>query len=352
MKKFSILCGLAFSFLGNAQIPTNGLLDYWQLNDNVSNSVSQGQSLTYQSIFVCNQEDLTTPIYASIYSPLFFEAGPSESSQKGYHVSMKSFNQNYLCYSLMNPNGYNQPFTGNYQNYLYTPSDYNFGSNSRSVAMWIKRYAASNSQHADYAFFTGGTSGNQGFTMQLNSGSAYVGTYGQSVTQGTIPIDELWHHYVAIYHNNMCYIYFDGQLLASGNAGSDVNTTAGPMYFGVESGNLAYDNIMVYDRQLTAAEVQAIYNTQLNGESSASLSNAELNDLGLFPNPASTEFTVTNLEVGGRLTIMDISGKVVFASTVDSDLFIVKSSDFVDGMYCVQFESNGRVSQKKLVIKK
>jgi hypothetical protein len=194
--------------------------------------------------------------------------------------------------------------------------------------MWVKRYSASNSQHADYAFFTGGTANNQGFTMQMGGGSVVVATYGQSITQGTIPVDTLWHHYVAMYHNNMCYIYLDGELLASGNAGTDVNTSVGPMYFGVESGDLAFDNIMVYNRQLTAAEVETIYNTQLNGESSASLLEQGVNDIQIFPNPASTQFTLTNLSDGGNLTIVDVSGKTVFSETVNSEVFTVNSNDF------------------------
>ena len=352
MKKITLCSVLAMTLIGNAQIPTNGLLDYWQLNDNINNSVSQGQALTYQTFYVCNEADLTTPIYAPIYGAEYFTPGPSEANQKGYHVSLKSINQQYFCYSLMNTNGYSETFSGNYQNYLFTPTDYNFGSNSRSVAMWVKRYAASNSQHADYAFFTGATSNNEGFTMQMGGSSVVVGTFGQSITQGTIPVDTLWHHYAAIYHNNMCYIYFDGELLASGNAGANVNTAVGPMYFGVESGNLAYDNIMVYNRQLTADEVETIYDTQLNGESSASLFEQDANDIQIYPNPASTQVTLSNLSDGGRLTIVDVSGKTVFSETVNSEIFTVNSNDFVAGMYYVQFENNGHVSQKKLVISK
>lgn len=352
MKNLSILCVLAFSFLGSAQIPTNGLLDYWKLNLNLNNEVNQGQFLSPQSIFVCYDADLTTPVYASIYGSAFYVAGPSETNLSGYHVGLQPFSEQFICYSIMNPNGYNESFSGNYQNYLFTPNDYNFGSNSRSVAMWVKRYSASNPQHTDFAFFTGGTSGNQGFTMQLSSGNAYLSTYGQTLTQGTIPVDDLWHHYVAIYHDNMCYIYFDGELLASGNAGSDVNTTAGPMYFGVESGSLAFDNIMVYDRQLTAAEVQSIYNTQLNGESSASLTEQDVNKIQIYPNPASTHFTLTNLSDGGRLTVLDVSGKTVFSETMNSSSFTLNCQDFVAGIYLVQFENNGQVSQKKLVLTK
>ncbi len=352
MKKITLFCGLAISIMGYAQIPTNGLLDYWQLNGNLSNSVSQGQNLTFQSMYVCTESDLTTPVFAPIYGPQFFEAGPSETSQTGYYVSLQAINQNYVCYNLMFPDGYNQVFTGNYQNYLLTPTDYNFGTNSRSVAMWVKRYSASNSQHADYAFFIGGTSNNEGFTMQMNGSSVYVGTYGQSITQGTIPVDTLWHHYVAMYHNNMCYIYLDGQQLASASAGTNVNTTVGQMYFGVESADMVFDNIMVYNRQLTAAEVQSIYNTQLNGESSASLFAQDANDIQIFPNPASTQFTLTNLSDGGRLTIVDVSGKIVFSEIVNTEVFTVNANDFVAGMYYVQFENNGHVSQKKLVISK
>ncbi len=352
MKKFTLVSSVAISFFGASQIPTNGLLDYWKLNGNINNEVSQGQSLSFQSIYVCSQADLTTPIYAPIYGPQFFVTGPSEASSTGYNVGIQSFNQNYLCYSLMNPGGYNQPFSGNYLNYLYTPGDYNFGTNSRSVAMWVKRYAASNSQHQDYAFFTGGTTNNEGFTMQFNNNKVYVATYGSSFTQGTIPVDTLWHHYVAIYHNNMCYVYLDGQQVASGNAGTNVNTTAGPMYFGVESADLSFDNIMVYNRQLSASEVQTIYNIQLNGESSASIIEHDARDIKIYPNPASTQFTLSNLTDGGLLTILDVSGKTVFSEIVNADFYVVNSGNYVAGMYYVQFENNGQVSQKKLIISK
>lgn len=352
MKKFTLLCSVAISFLGSAQIPTNGLLDYWRLNGNLDNVVSQGQPLAYPQVFVCDGPDFGPPTMASIYGTQFYKQGPSDYSQQGYYTHLAAINQTYTCYSFAFPGGYPQPFSGNYQNYLYTPADYNFGSNSRSVAMWVKRYSGSNAQHQDYVFFTGQTSNNEGFTMQLNGNKVYVATYGSSFTQGTIPVDTLWHHYVAIYHNNACQIYFDGQLLASANSGTNVNTAAGPMYFGIESGNFVYDNVMVYDRQLSASEVQTIYNIQLNGESSASLIEQDARDINIYPNPASTQFTLSNLAAGGRLTIMDVSGKTVFSEIVNADFYVVNSGNYVAGMYYVQFEHNGQVSQKKLIISK
>ncbi len=86
---------------------------------------------------------------------------------------------------------------------------------------------------------------------------------------------------------------------------------------------------------------------------SVSISEGAMNsNFSLYPNPATTEFTITNAEIGARITLVDLAGKVMYTGTVSSNNHVISSKDLVSGIYFVQVENNGQTSQKKLVINK
>lgn len=72
----------------------------------------------------------------------------------------------------------------------------------------------------------------------------------------------------------------------------------------------------------------------------------------LYPNPASTIFTVVGIEPGSILKIIDMTGKMVCVETVTSNMYMITIETLADGVYIVQIENNGQTSQKKLVINK
>jgi hypothetical protein len=71
-----------------------------------------------------------------------------------------------------------------------------------------------------------------------------------------------------------------------------------------------------------------------------------------FPNPATIQFTIANAEIGTRISVIDITGKVMFTETVNANTHVISTKDLVSGIYFVQLENNGQISQMKLVVNK
>lgn len=70
----------------------------------------------------------------------------------------------------------------------------------------------------------------------------------------------------------------------------------------------------------------------------------------LFPNPSSTKTTIAGLAVGQSIKVIDITGKVVFQTVVNSSTLVFDVTDLVNGMYTIQVEQNGAVGVERLVI--
>ncbi len=77
-----------------------------------------------------------------------------------------------------------------------------------------------------------------------------------------------------------------------------------------------------------------------------------LREILVYPNPASTYFTLSNVVEGTSINIIDVTGKVVVSNLViDGDNTItIETSNLSNGIYNIQLKNNGAVAQKKLVI--
>jgi len=84
----------------------------------------------------------------------------------------------------------------------------------------------------------------------------------------------------------------------------------------------------------------------------ASIESIETRSLSVYPNPASTIVTISELVAGQSLTVIDIAGKVVFQTIVNSSTFDVDVSTIENGMYTIQVVQNGAIAQKKLIVNK
>ncbi|MCX7743002.1 MAG: SBBP repeat-containing protein [Flavobacteriales bacterium] len=80
--------------------------------------------------------------------------------------------------------------------------------------------------------------------------------------------------------------------------------------------------------------------------------NNSINYFVIYPNPVSTQFTIANVEIGSRVSIIDITGKVMLIEKVNASTHNISTKDLVNGIYFVQLENNGQFSQKKLVVNK
>ncbi len=76
---------------------------------------------------------------------------------------------------------------------------------------------------------------------------------------------------------------------------------------------------------------------------------AETINLELYPNPTSSNVTVTANENISNVTITDMLGKVVFEEQEVGKTVTISTVNFSKGFYLVRVESNGAIATKKLI---
>ncbi|MDX2245824.1 MAG: T9SS type A sorting domain-containing protein [Bacteroidia bacterium] len=75
-------------------------------------------------------------------------------------------------------------------------------------------------------------------------------------------------------------------------------------------------------------------------------------DFFIFPNPANNFITITNLPLGARVDIVEITGKVVYSSMIREMQTVINTNALVGGVYVISVHSRGSISTRKLVINK
>ena len=93
-------------------------------------------------------------------------------------------------------------------------------------------------------------------------------------------------------------------------------------------------------------------------EITTQVSEEKLNQVSLYPNPASTFFTLNNVAYGTSINVIDVTGKVV-ASTSSATVMnsgdksmTIETSNLSNGVYMIQLKNNGAVAHKKLIVSK
>ncbi|HTO37198.1 MAG TPA: T9SS type A sorting domain-containing protein [Brumimicrobium sp.] len=107
-----------------------------------------------------------------------------------------------------------------------------------------------------------------------------------------------------------------------------------------------------YAVQITAGTCTEITTCEDFVMSDLSAQHFEKNRFGLFPNPSSTSFTISNAPIGAQFSVLDVTGKTIYESIVTDNQTVVQSSHFNNGIYFVHVEHNGSKSVEKLMISK
>ena len=81
-----------------------------------------------------------------------------------------------------------------------------------------------------------------------------------------------------------------------------------------------------------------------------SLSEAPFSFVRIFPNPASDQFTLDGLPIGGQLSVRDHLGRVMKKQTIDGHRMQIPTGTYPKGVYYVNIEYDGILKTKKLVI--
>lgn len=86
------------------------------------------------------------------------------------------------------------------------------------------------------------------------------------------------------------------------------------------------------------------------GITSVSTNQKRTQALDIYPNPANGFVTVSNVPTGSVLSIMDVTGKVVY-NTLSSDLqTTISTENLVNGIYFIRVENKTGVVNKKVVV--
>jgi hypothetical protein len=80
--------------------------------------------------------------------------------------------------------------------------------------------------------------------------------------------------------------------------------------------------------------------------------NFSSNSISIYPNPAKDVFTISELPVGSELSILDITGKIMFSTIVNSNQLTINTEDFTNGLYLIHLNHSGATSNKKLIVNK
>ncbi|MCW3789147.1 LamG-like jellyroll fold domain-containing protein [Plebeiibacterium sediminum] len=142
------------------------------------------------------------------------------------------------------------------------------GDADRSVSVWIK--PVDNYAITYWAYGADGFPGwNNNFFGFVNTTSLMAYAYGNDYLTGVIPSANNWQHYVVTYGNSTVKIYIDGVEVLSRQNNNPFNTLnedfrIGTGHTAVSSaiGNFKIDDLLIYNRELSAQEVSDLYNEE------------------------------------------------------------------------------------------
>lgn len=137
---------------------------------------------------------------------------------------------------------------------------------AQTMIAWIYSTALPAGNRAIFSF--DGVSG--GFYRSISTtGSTFNIAVGNTEwTPGAIPVINTWEQVAVVYSNSNIYFYYNGVLYTYGSAGS-FGASSSNLSIGRDnySGGVQYfpgliDDLRIYNRALSAAEIQALYNAQ------------------------------------------------------------------------------------------
>jgi hypothetical protein len=199
-------------------------------------------------------------------------------------------------------------FDGNYGNLQAPTVGLPTGSADRTVELWARI-----DQPSDEDFFF--SYGNPGSSNQvyglgrLNDGRVFVSTWGPAIAGGLVSAGSGWHHVAATNVGTSFNLYLDGVNVASGTM-AVATPTGSTLWMGRDTWssygdqrrlNGMVDEVSVYNRALSAAEIQAIYNAGSDGKIKPNYVTADLPSVAEPAAGATAPVTFTIMR-GGDLT--------------------------------------------------
>lgn len=327
MKKIllSAIAVSAFAILGHAQISGNGLVARYSFNNGNANN----------------------------------DIGTNHGSVSGATLAQDRFGNPNKAYSFDGAG-----------NFISLGSSTTIKPTVGSVSLWVKMTAVSNSGTGfDYnpVYIAKNLSNNNNFFEACGLSVSRTNRRMLAITTSFTPRNEkytfssgtvsttVWQHYVITYNNDSLALYVDGALQSKIYKGfASTFSSTEPVYLG-KSGNSTnnryfnglIDDVCIYNRVLTPAEVRQLYNdVDFSIISSTEEVEEVQNKISLFPNPTSGVVNFSE-QVNARVT--NITGQVI---ADEKQVSLLDISNLPSGLYFVSIiDEEGKTIQNSKVIK-
>jgi len=158
--------------------------------------------------------------------------------------------------------------------------------------------------------------------------------------------------------------YCVGNTIALSATGGGTYAWAGPLSYtssvqnpNITNASLAQAGIYTVTTTFSGCAKTATTNVVVNTCTGVEESEV-LSEILVYPNPACTYFTLSNVVEGTSVNVIDVTGKVV-ASTSSATVInsgdksmTIETSNLSNGVYMIQLKNNGAVAHKKLIVSK
>jgi Concanavalin A-like lectin/glucanases superfamily/Secretion system C-terminal sorting domain/Purple acid Phosphatase, N-terminal domain len=214
------------------------------------------------------------------------------------------------------------------------------GSAERTISVWHKKPAHS----VPIGLFAYGTSGGlQTFGIYLLGNGNYV--FQGSVTDVTFPSSSTaantWVNTVVSYKNGAVKLYNNGVFIASANL--NLNTGSSAFRLGGNQAIVEFDDLQVYNYELSAAQVGEVFNNNTLSTTNFSKNNLEVI---FYPNPVKDVLNIKSNSELKSVEIYNLQGQKVKSSNQKQ----TNVSDLASGIYMVRIQDeNDGVATEKIV---
>jgi hypothetical protein len=256
----------------------------------------------------------------------------------------------------------------------------NFGTDASikpvegTVSVWAKMIAVSNTGsgylhnpiflsknlgHSDAYYEACGigirTTDNRALTIATDYPS-----FNEKVVSSINPITlNNWIHYVATYDEDSVSFYIDGVLqnriykgfISTFSPTDPVLIAASGSVINARFFHGAIDDVRIYNRVLDQEEVDGLFNEPNPATAGIQVENQGQSFI-IYPNPAQNSISISDLTLGAEISILDLSGKVIFNTKVNSNQLTINTEDFTNGLYLIHVNHSGTTSTKKLIVNK
>lgn len=226
-------------------------------------------------------------------------------------------------------------------------------SNPRTVSIWVKMSGFQTSPNNSYVFGYGGITTNTayGFAFQSSAGFIIANNFGWGNDASAIVSNSVstWHHVATVYDGVNAKIYFDGALVTSLakswlTSGTNANFfRIGQSTNGTNTFSGVVDDLKIYDRALTAAQISSLYTTNTLTSENFNANNLEV---GLYPNPVNDILNIDTNEEILSVEVFALQGQKVLSSKQNK----INVAELPAGIYLVRIEDvNNNIATKKII---